>query len=73
MTDTIFEMGGNPVSTVIGYGVKTSPMLAAMANATMAMLLTWMMTTEKAPSIPASWYFRPCWHWRKNTGSAART
>ncbi len=35
VTDTVFELGGKPVSTVLGYGVKTSPALAALANATM--------------------------------------
>jgi 2-methylcitrate dehydratase PrpD len=32
ITDTVFELGGNPESTVMGHGVKTSPMMAALAN-----------------------------------------
>ena len=35
MIDTIVDLGGNPDSTVIGYGLKTSPAMAALANATM--------------------------------------
>jgi 2-methylcitrate dehydratase PrpD len=34
MAETVFELGGKPDSTVLGYGVKTSPMLAALANGT---------------------------------------
>lgn len=35
MVDTVLELGGNPDSTVIGYGFKTSPAMAALANGTM--------------------------------------
>ncbi len=34
--DFVKETGGNPVSTVIGGGFRTSPALAALANGTMA-------------------------------------
>ena len=35
ITDVAIEMGGNAHSTIIGHGVKTSPVMAALANATM--------------------------------------
>lgn len=35
ITDTVQELGGNPDSTVLGYGFKTAPTMAALANATM--------------------------------------
>lgn len=35
MFDTVQELGGNPDSTVLGYGLKTAPITAALANATM--------------------------------------
>lgn len=34
MVDTVLELGGSPDSTVIGYGFKTSPAMAALANGT---------------------------------------
>jgi len=34
MAETVNELGGNPDSTVLGYGFKTSPMMAALANGT---------------------------------------
>jgi 2-methylcitrate dehydratase PrpD len=36
VSQTAMEMGGNPDSTIIGYGVKTSPMMAALVNGTTA-------------------------------------
>ena len=35
IADTVAELGGKPESTVFGYGFKTSPMMAALANGTM--------------------------------------
>jgi 2-methylcitrate dehydratase PrpD len=35
IADTVFELGGKQESTVLGYGFKTSPMMAALANGTM--------------------------------------
>ena len=34
VADTVFELGGNPESTVLGYGYKTSTVMAALANGT---------------------------------------
>ncbi|MDO8673863.1 MAG: MmgE/PrpD family protein [Dehalococcoidia bacterium] len=55
MLDLVQELGGNPLSCILGTGIKTSPTLAALANGTMAHALdyddvTWTMHGH--PSVP---------------------
>jgi 2-methylcitrate dehydratase PrpD len=66
VADLVQELGGLPVATVLGKGVRTSPVWAAYANGTMAHALDYDDISWPMGGIPPLPFSPSFWRWENS-------